>query len=69
MFYYIFLLESKIKKFIKENGGDLFVTIWGICGFSILQKWEPEIYEWHERRREWQREMIREHLLMTLYTS
>jgi hypothetical protein len=59
-----FKFKIRALQWWKANRRDLIVSIWGFCGFCILEKWEPEIYEWHERRREWQRKMIKEHLLM-----
>jgi len=57
-----FKFKIRALQWWKANRRDLIVSIWGFCGFCILEKWEPEIYEWHERRREWQRKMIKEHL-------
>lgn len=33
-------------------------SIANIIHIAILSRWEPEIYEWHVRRREWQHEMF-----------
>jgi len=55
--------DTWLQAWFKEYWSTIAIIIWALSGFLILENWEPEIYEWHEDRRAWQRQMLKEHLI------